>query len=55
MPKPSPDFSATPSVCPASVSYGLLPLVSTSTRENALADEIVGDDIAGSVDRGART
>ena len=35
-PKPSPDFSSTPSVCPASVSGGLPPLVSTSTRENAL-------------------
>src|SRR5260370_5585898 len=35
-PKPSPECSATPRVWPASVSCGLPPLVSTSTRENPL-------------------
>src|SRR5258707_11577284 len=34
IPKPSPDLSSPPRDCPASVSNGLLPFVSPSTREN---------------------
>ena len=46
--------SGTPRKCPASVSAGWLPLVSTSKRGEALADELVRDDLAGRIDRGAR-